>query len=83
MSEDLFDFRADAETLAEAEEFVRTYAAVNATEASIWAEIVMVRYDALAAVADAARALYRDGDFFQAWPQLGAALDALDGEQRG
>lgn len=84
MSDDPFDVPPDAESLAEAEEFVRMYSAVNATEAAIYAEIVMARYDALTAVADAARALHT-AQFSRPktpeWSALGAALRVLEGEQ--
>lgn len=90
MSGDLFDFRADAQSVAEAENFVRTFSVMNATEAAIYAEIVMARYDALTAVAEAARAAHAwavrsygrsEAELGSVFLALGVALEALEGER--
>ena len=81
MSADPFDVRPDAESLAEAEDFVRTFADVKATYGAIYAEIVMARYTRLTAVAHAARALHGAlaPNLVPEMAVLKAALDALDG----
>ena len=51
-----FDIKPSPELLAEAEEFLHTYAAMNATEASLLAEVLIQEYDRRGRIAEAAKA---------------------------